>query len=329
MKEFGNKLIILLFTAFFAACGQGVVIEVANPSGPDRDGELAELSLRELSGLPSGGFRLLDASGEEVAYQLTSDSLLVFPVRVRAGVTAVYRVVKGTPSRVDTVATGSFRPDRMGDIIWENDRCGWRTYGPPTRAVGQAAYGYDVFTKSISRPVMAARFDRDRDAQPEIRRLRAAGRNAAADSLARSVSYHVDHGDGMDVYPVGGSLGCGTAALLEEGRIVFPWTWASYEFLDNGPLRFRMKLTMEPFEYKGRMVTETRVVTCDAGSWLNRAEISYDGLDEAPLSVGIVVHATHPDAWRAGGGLHRLCGTGRSRSRVKRGDLLRGRPVPS
>ena len=248
---------------------------------------------------PTGEFILQDASGSEIPYQITYDGKLIFRADVPANGTARYMVVKGKPAPVDTIACGMLRPDRLDDIIWENDRSGWRMYGPGTHAAGAAAYGYDVFTKSVPFPVMKARFDTDHNPVywEQMAAWRAQGLSDKADSLLNAISFHVDHGDGMDVYSVGASLGCGTAALLDStGTIVFPWCWESYEILDNGPLRFTVRVTMDG----GR---ETRVITCDAGSWLNKAVLSYsDILPEAAVAAGIVIHDSNPLAYISGPG---------------------------
>lgn len=53
--------------------------------------------------------------------------------------------------------------------------------------------------------------------------------------INKKISFHVDHGEGMDVYAVDYTLGGGTAALLDSaGNIVYPYCYESYEILDNG-----------------------------------------------------------------------------------------------
>ena len=287
-----KRLLTLLLLVAAVSCGRTLTVQ--NPLGIDRNGELVEVKA------PTGGpFRLLGEDGSEVPYQLTHDGKLLFPASVPAWGTATYKMVKGKPAPVDTVACGSLRPDRLDDIIWENEHAGWRMYGPGTHAAGAAAYGYDVFTKSVPYPVMTRRFDVDHNpaSWAQMDAWRAQGLHEKADSLLHAISFHVDHGDGMDVYSVGASLGCGTAALLDaEGKIVYPWCWERYEILDNGPLRFTVCVTMDGG-------AETRTITCDAGSWFNRVDLSFAGLEEAPLAAGIVLHSSNPDAYLQGDGV--------------------------
>ena len=70
----------------------------------------------------------------------------------------------------------------------------------------------------------------------------------AASELQRAISYHIDHGYGMDCYAVGPTLGCGTAALMQGDTIIYPYCYRTQEILDNGPLRFTVKLE---FDYSG------------------------------------------------------------------------------
>lgn len=171
-------------------------------------------------------------------------------------------------------ACGEIRPDRMDDLIWENEFSGYRAFGPALQDAGERAYGYDVFTKNVPYPVMRERFDKSRD---------------------EGLSFHIDHGDGMDVYGVGPTLGCGTAALVDASGIVYPWCWQEAEILQNGPARFQVRLTYTPVRVNGQEVVEHRLITLDSGSRMNRVELTYEGLDApCPIVVGIVVHAENP-----------------------------------
>ena len=95
----------------------------------------------------------------------------------------------------------------------------------------------------------------------------------------------------MDCYAVGPTLGAGVAALMAGDTIIYPYCYRTQEILDNGPLRFTVKLEFNPLVVRGDSnVIETRVITLDAGSYLNKAVISYTNLKEAmPVTTGIVL----------------------------------------
>lgn len=186
-----------------------------------------------------------------------------------------------TACKVPVTVCGEIRADRKDDLIWENEFSGYRAFGPALQAKGERAFGYDIFTKSVTYPVLHERYEKALG--PE------------------KISFHLDHGDGMDSYGVGPTLGCGTAALVDSSGIVYPWCWKEAQILKNGPRRFQVKLTYPPVVVNGREVVEHRLITLDSGKRMNRVEITYDGLD-APcqIVVGIVVHAENPDGWYAG-----------------------------
>lgn len=203
-----------------------------------------------------------------------------------------------------TVCCGEIRADRLDDLIWENEYSGYRAFGPALQAKGERAYGFDIFTKSVAHPVLHERYEKalDPGTKAEIKRLRKAGLAERADSLHDAVSFHLDHGDGMDSFGVGPTLGCGTPALLDSAGIVYPWCWKEADILENGPRRFRVALRYGPIRIDGKEVTESRVITLDKGSRLNTVELRYEGLDRpCPLVIGIVVHKEHPTGYRLGG----------------------------
>ena len=101
---------------------------------------------------------------------------------------------------------------------------------------------------------------------------------------------------------VGSTLGCGTPALLDGDEIVYPWCWKEFEILDNGPLRFSVRLKYDAVKVEGKNFYETRTVSLDAGSQLNRCRVTYvdDEGKEAvgkKVAVGIVVHKENPSGW--------------------------------
>lgn len=277
-------------------------IDVQNPSDEARTEEMAEVDARLLGAVHGKAFRLLDPSGREVPYQFTSDGKFIFPVTLLPSSSARFHVVGGKPSPVDTLVVGRQYKERDDDFAWENDRSGYRAYGPALQARGERGFGYDIFTKSVSHPVLEHRYALACNPQSlqQIREWRTNGLKVQADSLERAISYHVDHGDGMDVYPVGPTLGAGAAALVDgEGRWVYPWCYDTYEVTDCGPLRFTFRLKFKPQVIGAdTAVVETRTISLDRGSYLNRTTVHYDGLTSSrKLVAGIAVHEQNPEGY--------------------------------
>ena len=299
------KYFVLTFTIFnpcslYAA--DRVTITVANSLPTPRSTELAEVDASLIQARLDGitTFFITDADGKEVPSQITYDGKLIFPVGVPAKGKSIYYAQKGQPSVYEPKVFGRQFPERVDDMAWENDKVAFRCYGPALQRSGERAWGYDVWNKRTSRLIVEARYasELDPDMQRAIQKLRNIGQGNLADDLYNAISYHVDHGDGMDCYKVGSTLGCGTAALYVNERIQYPRCYATYEILDRGPLRFTVKLAYGTENIDGMAVFETRIISLDAGSHLNKAVISYSGLkQETPLAVGIVVHNENPNAY--------------------------------
>lgn len=298
-----KKLIYMSTLAWLCmACGGGqdaVTVTVENPLQTPREGELVEVSMEQVSNLlnlaDTAQIVVLDAEGEQVPYQVTYNDLLIFPAKVEAMGKATYTVRPGTPKDVEVIACGRPYPERDDDLAWENDLGGYRAYGPALQARGERGFGYDLFTKyNTTAPVLEEMYAKELDAESwaKINDLRKKGQHKAADELTNSISYHVDHGYGMDCYAVGPTLGAGVAALMADSAIVYPWCYSEQEVLDNGPLRFTAKLTFHPQQVKNdTAVVETRIISLDAGSYLNKTSVSYANLSaEAPVVAGIVLH---------------------------------------
>ncbi|NDV57611.1 DUF4861 domain-containing protein [Bacteroides sp. 519] len=295
-----NLFFLLITCIAFLSCQEnaGVTVTVTNPIDLERTNEMIEVSMADVAkslNLPADGLVVVkDAQGNEIAYQVTHDEKIIFPVSVGANTNATYTIQQGTPKEVSVIACGKQYPERVDDIAWENDRVAFRTYGPALQRTGERAFGYDVWNKrATTEPVVEERYaiELNPETLAQIDSLRKVDPAAAA-KLRAETSYHVDHGNGGDCYKVGPTLGGGTAALLADGEIVYPYCYKTFEILDNGPLRFTVKLTYNPLTVKDDTnVIETRVISLDAGSHLNKTVISYTGLSGAtPVATGIVLH---------------------------------------
>lgn len=276
MTNFQN--IILLISLLFPSVATGgtntadkALVSVENRLSEPRE-EMVEI---EASRLPQGQFRILGPGDTEIPWQRTYDGKVIFPASVGPKSKVTYRVENGRPAVVDPVCLASFYPDREDDLAWENDYAAYRAYGPALGAHGGSASGYDVFTKSTTRPVMPERYFKE---------------------IVQKVSYHADHGDGMDVYDVGPTLGGGGSAVISpEGKLILPGVFSSYRILDNGPLRTTFELV---YEYGGGR--ETRIITLDAGTPFNRTTCTFSGFTADSVCAGTVVHKPAEQAYIIG-----------------------------
>jgi len=288
-------------TALFCfACNDSktVTVTVTNPLAMERSNEMVEVSMETITnrlGLAdTAQIVVLNADGQQVPYQITYDGKVIFPATIAANGAATYTIQTGTPEAFDVKACGKCYPERMDDMAWENDLVAFRAYGPALQAKGERGFGYDLFTKyNTTEPILEAMYAKElnKETRAKIAELKKTDPKAAAE-LSRERSYHIDHGYGMDCYAVGPTLGAGVAALMVNDSIIYPWCYKNQEILDNGPLRFTVKLEFTPLTVKGdSTVVETRLITLDAGSHLNRTAVSYSNLKETlPIVAGIVLH---------------------------------------
>lgn len=175
---------------------------------------------------------------------------------------------------------GRFYPERADDLAWENELVGFRAYGPGTQAKGERAFGYDLFFKYPDKGLVVEKLyapETDPATWRKVDSLRNISNEAAEDFIA-SFSYHLDHGLGMDPYPVGPTLGAGVCALVNEDETLrFPWCYTEGEILEYGPERFEVHLVFAPDTLENQTVREHRIISLDAGSHLNRTKVWYEG----------------------------------------------------
>ena len=102
--------------------------------------------------------------------------------------------------------------------------------------------------------------------------------------------YHEDHGDGMDYYHVGYTLGAGNCAPFVKDSIWYSKNYSRYEILDNGPLRTTFRLYFDAWKVDGHMVNATKTISLDAGSQLNKIEVSYNSetIKNLPIVIGVI-----------------------------------------
>lgn len=300
----------LLLSALMAVApallARPVAVEVSNPLRLARTMEMVEVPLSDIetklgTSSPSS-LVVTDADGRELPSQVTYDRKLIFQASVAPKGKSVYYVKSGTPSPCEPKVFARAYPDRLDDFAWENDRVAYRAYGPAIQRRGDKLYGYDLFNKRTSRLVVADFYASELDPAlwTVLDKLRRGGHGALADDVYNALSYHVDHGRGMDCYKVGPTLGAGTPALLADGgaSIVYPRSYARCEVLDNGPLRLTFRLTFGSERVDADDVVESRLVTLDAGSHFCRSVVTYSGLKHAvPVVAGIVVHNENPTAY--------------------------------
>jgi hypothetical protein len=296
-----HLLVVAFLSMLLMACNsteKSLNVVVSNPLNLERVGEMVEIPMEtvqsQLNVSDASSIIMLDENGSEIPFQLTYNQKIIFPATVGAGSSTTYVLKKGIPSEVPIRVCGKVYPVRMDDLAWENDLVGFRAYGPALQALGERGFGYDLFVKrGTDQPVLEKMYamETDKETWTRINELKKTD-PVAAEELRKTITYHVDRGYGMDCYAVGPTLGGGVAALMDEDEIIYPWCYKQLDILDNGPLRFTAKLEFTPLNVRGKdNVIETRIISLDLGSHLNRTSVSYTQLEDTMAIVtGIVMH---------------------------------------
>jgi hypothetical protein len=171
-------------------------------------------------------------------------------------------------------------PTRIDDYTWENDRVAFRTYGPSAQVLveegkkgGIISSGIDCWLKKVNYPVI----DKWYKASEE-----------------EGMSYHEDHGEGLDNYHVGISRGAGGLAIKGENDQYFvSKNFTAHKTLSTGPLRTLFQLDYADWEGPQGMITEHKTISLDYGNNLMKIEVSIQGTDE--LSAGISLQENNGD----------------------------------
>ncbi|MBP5769768.1 MAG: glycoside hydrolase family 88 protein [Bacteroidaceae bacterium] len=245
-------------------------------------------------------FIVLDSDNNEVPYQITHDGRVLVFCNVRPESSIGLSMIKGQPQDYELTCNGRIYPNRWDDLVWENDRCAWRFYGPGAhKNMKNNAYGFDTFVKNTPHPMQDQLYHNELTSYGVNSRMQKNKSSLNWNEVHRGYTYHRNHGAGMDAYTVGATLGAGAAALMaKDGSLVYPLYYEKAEILDNGPLRFTVRMTMPKRELNGDSIREIRLITQDCGSHFARVEITYEGLDRpTPVCTGIVVHESAPKAY--------------------------------
>ncbi len=266
-----------------------LLVTVTNPTEVNRQ-DVVQLSADTVfQRLGIGGGRqivITDQTGEEVPYQLTADACILLQPFLRPRAEATFTIAIGNPSDYILRATGREYPNRMDDLTFENDRCAWRLYGAQMQ--GQGIAGFDVFCKNTQQPVVDNLYHNEFTSYALNERLKSQGRGSEWATHHRQLTYHRNHGQGMDAYTVGRTLGAGAPGIWRGGSIVLPTACQQAQITECGPLRFQAQQTM--FESEG--TTEQRTLTLDVGTHLMRVDVSPA---DQQLCAGIALHDSNPE----------------------------------
>jgi len=267
--------ILLLITASVAfAQHQYPMITVTNPSAIERKDVIFSIPwvdvLKANPTIDTAKFSVMNKFTEtQVPHQLeykgektVQNLLLQVSVKAKESLTLLMFAEKAKPATPKTFAR--YVPERKDDFAWENDKIAFRMYGKALEGTSEDAKGIDVWVKSTPKMVVNDRY--------------------------RKNDYHTDHGDGLDYYSVGNTLGAGGMAPFINDTVRYSGNYSTWKVLDNGPLRSTFQLTYDEWNAAGFKIKATKTISIDAGSQLNRIEnvYSFSGNGNIlPVAIGL------------------------------------------
>ena len=158
-----------------------------------------------------------------------------------------------------------YAPERHDDVAWESDRIAHRMYGPALEtweAEPLTDSGIDVWIKRT--------------------------RGLIVSNMYATEKFFITNGPSQDDYKVGHTRGCGGLGIWSDGKLHVSKNWSTYKLITTGPIRTEFELTYEPWDAGGgRMVSETKRISIDAGSNMSRVESTFSSDDKSPLEIGI------------------------------------------
>ena len=251
-------------------------------------------------------FIILDNDNNELPYQITHDGRVLVFCSVRPESSISLSMIKGQPQDYELTCNGRIYPNRWDDLVWENDRCAWRFYGPKAHEhMKNPAYGFDTFVKNTPHPIQDQLYHNELSSYGVNEQLKKAGRGGEWNDVHRGYTYHRNHGAGMDAYTVGATLGAGAPALIAaDGTLRYSLYYEKAEILDNGPLRFTVRLEMAKPNLPSLTgegsggEAPTLLISQDCGSHFARVEATYENITKpTPICAGIVVHESNPKGY--------------------------------
>ena len=301
-----NKLPVIgafLAGALAAPCAsalESAVVTVTHDLAIARPSETIVLPWAEVNRVLPGALvqriAVKDASGRVLAHQVTN----VAPqAKDPKGIGAAYgelifqhsfaageKSARFTIEKIDGIAPpfpvqafARYVPERLDDFAWENERIAHRTYGPALAAPAAAGTdkevlvtsGLDIWFKRVPYPIVDRWYNKGHD------------------------HYHHDEGEGMDMYNVGKTRGCGGTGVWDGKALYTSTNYASWKVLANGPVRAVFELTYDSWDAAGAKVAEVKRFTVDAGHYLDQIDSTFTFTGAEQLNVAVGLNKTPTD----------------------------------
>ena len=206
-----KSMLLLVGIILLVSCTSGpLTINLVNTLDVSRQNETVEIDIYDL---PQNMVSMIERVGvydPSEGLFLTTQLIdldkdgqmdqLIFQPELAAKSSKIYHIIEHLEKEIDVKYCYSrFVPSRIDDYTWENNRVAFRTYGPAAQELiengqkgGIISSGIDCWLKRVDYPVID---------------------NWYKASEEEGISYHEDHGEGLDNYHVGISRGAGGLSI--------------------------------------------------------------------------------------------------------------------
>ena len=278
----GVVLVLLAFLAFGALVANGaekIIVIATHDLDSARPAETIALPWTEvatrLPGVISSELAVKDAAGHLVPAQVTNsqpenkghaDALIFqhdFAAGEKSATFTIEKAVRPAPPFSSRVLA-RLVPERQDDFAWENDRIAHRVFGKALetwKAEPLTSSGFDVWIKRT--------------------------RGLVINDLYRTMKFFDANGPAQDDYRVGKTRGDGGLGVWRDSKLYVSANWRGYKILGLGPVRAEFELTYDAWDAGGRMISETKRISLDAGSNLSRVESTFHSDDKSPVQIGV------------------------------------------
>ena len=244
-----------------------VAVFVKNPADIYRESETVEVNL-------GGNHAVMDGLSSRILASQTyspepGQDKLLFQVDLAPGETRTYSIYDTSalaavpPPIMKTFAR--YVPERHDDIAWESDRIAHRMYGKALetwQAEPLTSSGIDVWIKRT--------------------------RNLIVNTMYGTGVYFNTNGPSQDDFKVGHTRGDGGLGVWDGQKLHNSANWRTYKVITTGPIRSEFELTYDAWDTgNGRMVSEVKRISIDAGSNISRARSLFSSDDKSPLEIGV------------------------------------------
>jgi len=198
-----------MYTTLISCTSEVYEVEVSNNMAVERENESVELlvnKLPELIASNAGKYGIYDKSTKQFLTSQFIDNdmdgspdVIIFQPQLAPNSSKRFQLIIQDKNAVEIAYCYSrIVPERIDDYTWENNRVAFRTYGPEAQRLveegekgGLISSGIDCWLKKVEYPIIDKWYKES----------------------FNGISYHEDHGEGLDDYHVGTSRGSGGLAI--------------------------------------------------------------------------------------------------------------------